>query len=265
MNSHGRIAIIGAGITGLACANALKETGADVVVFDKSRGLGGRLASRRGEGVQFDHGAQYITARSPAFSAFMEARVADGSAALWQPQRYGERGGEGDAENWYVGLPGMSGLVKPLAAGLDVRLSHTAKTLRRDGVEWSVAFEDGAVEKGFTTIVLAIPAEQARVLVHDFAASFPKLADVVTAPCLAAMAAFDEPTNIPYDARRFSEGPLAWVARNSTKPSRPNALEQWVFHASPDWSRAHLEHEKEDIADRIIDEAQGVIGPRGCD
>ena len=124
MNRNERISIIGAGMAGLACAKALRRKGAAVTVFDKSRGLGGRLASRRGDGVQFDHGAQYISARTPGFTAFMEACLADGAAALWRPDIHDGRESKGGSDKWYVGLPGMSGLVKPLADGIDVKLSQ---------------------------------------------------------------------------------------------------------------------------------------------
>ncbi len=64
-------------MAGLACAQALVRSGAEVALFDKSRGVGGRMASRRvmtalGE-VSFDHGAQYMTARDPGFRLQVDA------------------------------------------------------------------------------------------------------------------------------------------------------------------------------------------------
>ena len=63
------IAIVGAGIAGLAAGRVLHDAGHRVQVFDKSRSTGGRLCTRRGEGWQADHGAQYFTARHPDFDA----------------------------------------------------------------------------------------------------------------------------------------------------------------------------------------------------
>ena len=52
-----RIGIVGAGICGLAAAAELAAAGREVAVFDKSRGIGGRLATRRVDAMSFDHGA----------------------------------------------------------------------------------------------------------------------------------------------------------------------------------------------------------------
>ena len=66
-----RIAIIGAGLAGLTCGKALQQAGHDVVIFEKSRGIGGRLATRRAEPFYFDHGVAAFTASDDAFQGFV--------------------------------------------------------------------------------------------------------------------------------------------------------------------------------------------------
>ncbi len=88
-----RWAVIGGGMAGLAAARRLVGAGCEVRLVDKSRGVGGRMATRRAEGHQFDHGAQFFTARGDGFSREVEALVAAGGVAGW-----GEVG--------YVGTPG---------------------------------------------------------------------------------------------------------------------------------------------------------------
>ena len=82
------IAVVGAGIAGLSCATALQAAGHTVQVFDKSRSVSGRMSTRRdaGEGWQCDHGAQYFTARDPAFAAEVARWQQAGVAALWIPR-----------------------------------------------------------------------------------------------------------------------------------------------------------------------------------
>ncbi|MEL6287555.1 MAG: FAD-dependent oxidoreductase [Pseudomonadota bacterium] len=80
------VGIIGAGVAGLAAARVLRDAGARVTILEKSRGIGGRLATRRREIAAYDHGAQYLTARSEVFREVVDAACADGTLAPWTPR-----------------------------------------------------------------------------------------------------------------------------------------------------------------------------------
>ena len=118
-----RTLVIGAGMAGIACARALQDAGQPVRVIDKGRGIGGRMATRRADtpagALRFDHGAQYVTARDPAFAALLDGTPA---AAVWD---------DGAAHPHYVGLPGMSGLPRAMAEGLDVATGSRSTPIRR--------------------------------------------------------------------------------------------------------------------------------------
>lgn len=253
-----RIAIIGAGITGLTCASLLRQRDLPVTVFEKSRGLGGRLATRRaGDGLTFDHGAQYVTARSGAFKTLIQDMVKSGTAASWRP-----RGRELNANNrddWIVGLPAMNSFVKPLAAGIDIQLKTQIAALRREAAGWRLQTTEGPVPGQFDFVVSAVPAPQARALLPidtDLAAALER---VIIAPCWALMLAFSEPLHPGFEVSRIEGGELAWIARNSAKPARDSAADCWVVHASPQWSAANLELDPEEakvamlamLADRL--------------
>ena len=88
-----------------------------VTVFERARGLGGRLATRREGNLAFDHGAQYLTARGQAFSRFVEAATHTGAVTAWKPRiREDERSWDAPIDDWYVGVPGMSAAVRPMSA-----------------------------------------------------------------------------------------------------------------------------------------------------
>ncbi|MFN3688971.1 NAD(P)-binding protein [Salinarimonas sp.] len=101
------VAIVGAGLSGIVAARDLAAVGFRVRVFEKSRGVGGRMATRRGDAGAFDHGAQYMRATGADFAREVAALEAQGVLARWQIE-----GGV------YVGMPGMSAPVKRLAEGL---------------------------------------------------------------------------------------------------------------------------------------------------
>ena len=228
------IAVIGAGLAGLTAAAALHEAGQRVVVVEKSRGTGGRLATRRIGGLRFDHGAQYIRTNDPDFAAALARLRAAGAAAPWEAVAGGGA---------LVGLPGMSGLVKPLAAGLDLHTGVEVATATRGPEGWTLADGTGQAIARAGTLVSAIPAPQARGLLADLPLS-GALDAVRFAPNWTLMAAFDTPLDLP-ETVRDAQADLSWIARDAGKPGRASAPETWVAQAGAAWSAAHLEEDRE--------------------
>lgn len=235
--------VIGAGLCGLTVAAGLARAGVSVTVLDKSRGLGGRLATRRVGGWRFDHGAQYLRPKSPDFAAFLdELRAVD-----W-PGVAGAR----------VGQPGMSALVRPLADGLDVRTgARVAGLTRVDGV-WIATDADGAALADASRVVLAVPAPQAAALLRGDPLG-AQAGAVPMDPCWTLMVAFDARPDLP-DARRDGGGALGWIARDGSKPGRSG--ETWVAQASADWTRAHLHLPRAAAASALLDQLRQRAGGR---
>ena len=241
-----RVAIIGAGIAGLAAARLLREAGSSCTIFDKSRGLGGRMATRRTGDFSFDHGAQYFTARGPRFRALVADWSAAGHAAAWYDEAI-------------VGAPGMTAPARAMAAGLETVMGFEVKGLSRDAQGWSVHAGDETYE-GFAAVIVATPAPQTEPLLGSASLSFPELASARYAPCLALMLAFEGAVAFQGESLRREAGPIAWIARNSSKPGRPMGQETFVVHASPDWSRAHLDETPEAILEKLAPFALEIIG-----
>jgi photolyase PhrII len=247
-----RVAVVGAGIAGLSAAGVLQDQGHEVTVFEKSRGLGGRSATRRHGGVGFDHGAQYFTTRSDAFRRAVDAWLERGVVAPGRP-----RGGQvhdggiqasPDERERFVALPGMSGIGRVLGDGLEIRTGVRVAPPRREAGRWRLAGDDGAALGDFDALVVSAPAPQAAELL---AATAPepaaRAAAVGFAPCWAAMLQFQHPVVAPYDALFFDAGPVRWAARNASKPGRHG--ETWVVHADADWTRGHLDDDRTAVAD----------------
>jgi predicted NAD/FAD-dependent oxidoreductase len=249
-----KIAVIGAGMAGLACAQALRQAGREVVVFEKSRGRGGRIATRRGVARIFDHGAQYVTAKSESFRAYLEQAGREGFASVWTPE------GVQSEKTWWVGQPGMSALVRPLCEGLDLRFGVEIAALERGPEGWRMRTAKGEAPEAFDAVLLAAPAPQAQTLLGDQAEAFPGLAQVRIAPCWAMMAVFDQPLETSADALRPENSPLAWLARDGAKPGREAPMDSWVLHATPEWSRDHLELPPESVVIHLRRALADVLG-----
>jgi hypothetical protein len=231
------IAIVGAGLAGIACARRLQAAGLPVRLFDKGSAPGGRIATRRREDSAFDHGAQYWTVREPAFEAAVEEAARQGCAERWNPRW---PGGEQQARTLWVGAPGMAGMPAALASGLDLSLRCRITSLVRDGSAWNLCDDLGRSLGPFALVVLALPAPQAAELAASATPVAARVAAVPMAPCWAAMLAFESPLDLPFDADWREDTVLPWVARNSAKPGR-RGLDAWVLHADAEWSRGRLE------------------------
>ena len=254
-----RIAIIGAGVTGISCAEALRKAGLDATLYEKSRSQGGRLATRRNQaGDQFDHGAQYITSRTPQFGLWLDTLRVAGSAAVWEPRL-------GDAAKtthhpWLVGSPGMNALMQPLAGALDIRLQSTISAVTRDGSGWQLVTAETALPASFDMVISTLPCPQAHALLDAEPALQAQLAPVTIAPCWALMISLDAALGVDFDARRFETGAIGWMARQASRPGAHGASNTWVVHASASWSADHLELSAEEVTAALLRELVSVTG-----
>lgn len=234
-----KIAIIGSGMSGLACAAGLAKAGLTPTLFDKGRGIGGRMATRRAEGgLQFDHGAQIISSQDEDFRAFLDTAKAAGHVDDWTT-------GTGDSQP--VGTPGMTALAKFLAQGLDVQQGTEISTVARTSEGWELT---GDHQLGtFDRVVCTAPVPQTIKLVgHSLT---DPIDQVSYAPSLTLMVALHRPLVAP-DTQSVPTDALAWIAHDSAKPGR-QTQNCWVAQASTDWSATHLELTKGEIATLMLD------------
>ncbi len=271
-----KIAVIGAGIAGLACTRRLVDGGHSVAVFERSQAPGGRAATRRTEIGGFDHGAQYLTARNPAFVEQTDAWSRAGVVAPWgvvtrnlgasvdQPS---PRESSTAGTTRWVGVPGMSAIGRSMAEGLDVR--YGASVLRIDVVtgrrgtppRWSLQLRDGPGDGGpvteglYDAVVVALPADSATALLQAVPSLARQAAQAHHEPCWALLIGFADPiatdVNRVGDAAFVNAGRLAWIARESSKPGR-RVGERWTAHAQSTWSVEHLDDDPEDVKTKLL-------------
>ena len=248
-----RIAVIGAGIAGLAAARTLVERGHAVRIFERARIAGGRVGTRvagpielpkglAGE-VAFDHGAQYFTVRDDRFSELAAEWKRDRVIAKWTG-RIVSFDGEGweDLESEtsrYVGTPGMSAIATALATGLDIEFGAKIESLE-------------PLLAGFDRVIVATPPDQAKAL----GAAVPA---VTMQPNWTVMAAFEERVAARFDAAFVHGSPLGWIARNTSKPKRNWKIDCWVMQATSAWSRAHFDDRPDDVGSFLMEAFEDLI------
>jgi predicted NAD/FAD-dependent oxidoreductase len=252
-----KIAIVGAGISGVMAAKILRDCGLEVRIFEKSRGCGGRMATRRASGYEFDHGAQYLTVRDEGFGKTVEAWVREAALEPWGGRFAIIKGEQATLESEkvvrYVGTPRMSSLVRHLAPGIDITFQTRITRLQRVNNCWQLNSAREQIPGVFDAVVLAIPPAQAVAILKSNQNPFPRLLEVSMLPCWAVMTAFERPLRLSFDAAFVKGSSLSWISRNSSKPRRPQR-ECWVLHGSPEWSRGHFDDDPALVTTSLISE-----------
>lgn len=260
-NPHSKqisVAIIGAGISGLSCATRLQKLGFEVEVYEKSRGVSGRMSTRNGDGWNADHGAQYFTARDPLFIEELKHWIKSEVASIWNPRlkvfKQDQWHDSISSENRYVGTPNMTSPGKFLARNLSIQLNQTIDHITYKAGKWSLhSIEAGEIQKQFDWLVLALPAPQVLALTKQIDKVIESLvSDANMQGCWTMIAIPDKNLNIDFDAAFVNNEIISWVSRNNSKPNRIGR-EVWTIHANPQWSQESIELDKDAAAELILD------------
>ena len=254
-----RVAVIGAGLAGLSCARVLRRAGFYVDVFEQDKVVGGRMGTARLGIVPFDHGAQYVTARTTRFKAYLEEIVASGYGARWAPR--GSSGEEGDvqASSWHVGTPGMSSIVRPLAQNVRMVFDRRVHTLQRTDKAWNLWFEDLTSEGPFAAVAVAIPAPEALFLLGRLSELCEPLNKVRMQPCWALMVRLDQRILPDQDVYSDMSQTVRWISRNNSKPGRTARGDHIVVHAAPAWTRQTEDLEPDAVAEELWAEVSHAL------
>jgi renalase len=257
-----KIAVVGAGIAGLTAARRLTDAGLAVTLFDKSNGVGGRMATRKVETengvVAFDHGVQFVQpTTNQAFVTLVENWERAGVAAKWLDSKT-------------VGVPDMTAIARHMANGQTIIHGQTITGLHQTATGWTLVADHAAGDQpcwqGFAAVLLAIPAPQAIPVLRSAQIDLTGIDDARFDPVWSLMVALDRPLEL-LEGLSLNTGPvndvMAWIADNSSKPGRRHVTQPpycYVLHATVVWSRAHLELDKESARDQLLAALGQTIG-----
>lgn len=252
------VAIIGAGLAGLACAQQLQQSGYRVVIVEKSRGVGGRMATRRLETTCADHGVRYLEAQGKFLPLLIEVLLQRGILQAWTDQvdQLNSTESESSQITRYVAPAGMTAVAKFLAKDLEIWLNRRVEAITPTAENtWHLTLnspDETFQELTAKAVVMAIPAPQALMLVEPLAETIPSefldsLRSVELEPCITVMAGYqNQQLSLPsWQACDVSDNSdLAWIGLDSSK--RPNATAP-IFVLQSTAEFAHLYLDTEDL------------------
>lgn len=190
------VIIIGGGLSGIMAAKTLMDNGiTDIIIIEKSRSVGGRLATRRIQEGKADHGAQFFTVRSPELQTDLEKWLQAGWIKRWFGNPYPR----------YTSVNGMNALAKKLAEALPIKLNTKVSSIcdGRDG-PLEVELDHGGKILGKHIIVTA-PVPQALPLLSEIEGT--ELNTITFAPCFVGMFTFDKESSVPSPGHKDEQLP----------------------------------------------------------
>ncbi|MDJ0764223.1 MAG: FAD-dependent oxidoreductase [Myxococcota bacterium] len=250
------VAVIGAGISGSMCAHRLTADGCQVTVFDKGRGPGGRMATRRTNEYQVDHGAPYFTCHASMFQPFVDRWLDKGVAAIWPGPfvaiHLGEKPTPLPEETRYVGLPGMSAITRDLLSKSDCRFDTVVNKISRQRGDFYVEFAEQPAAGPYDVLVIATPPAPALEIAGDISPLITNATGATMLSCWTTVVAFASPVDVPFAGASIQGGPLSWVGRDSSKPGRNRAKDVWVLQANAAWSQLNLGKSKAFVSEALL-------------
>jgi len=258
------IAIIGSGLSGLTIAHALKDVAA-VTIFEKSRGFGGRMATRRADPFSFDHGAQFFSAKTDTFKSFLRPLIDTGIVKIWHA-RFAEIGpGEvfssraWDDENpHYVGTPVMNSIGKHLSQGLNINLETRVEAVQRKD-QWQLIDDNNKDLGAFDWIVSTVPSQQAHDILPPSVSFCSDIANIKMQACFSLMLGFDQPLPLDFDVAHVSGADISWVSVNSSKPDRPDHY-CLLIHSTNAWANKHLFSDRNEVLQHLCEQTSKILG-----
>jgi renalase len=278
------VAVIGAGLAGLTCAQELRQAGYSVVVIEKSRGVGGRVATRRLEGTVADHGVRYLHAQGPHSQQLITnlCAMAHKTLQLWTDRVYewDQNGLSAVPQSCYIAPGGMNGVGKSLAEGLEIWLNRRVENLTPLAKNWLLRLEamnnvetTTPLELNAKVVVMAIPAPQASILLNTIAGIsgefLAQVDGVKYDPCITVMAGYPshyqqdlEQLNPSWSAIGFPQHPdLGWVGIDSSKRENPKQP-VFVVQSSAKFAEKYLETtELQPVGEELLNSAAQILLP----
>ena len=257
-----KIAILGSGIAGLSAARTLQKNGIQAVLFDKSRGVGGRMSTRYAGVWEFDHGAQFFTVQDAEFQEDIDAAIAAGVVSAWTSKGLYLSAGKLSVDRGrdrYVGSPRMNSLPKYWAKDLNVELGKRVTQIEKAG-RWTLRFEDGSAVDGFDGVISTLPPAQAAALLPPNYAERAAVLSAEMHACFCLMIGLDATIHPGWDTLRVKGLPIDWMAINNAKPGRAQDVGTLVVHSEASWSDAHAEADRDWVKNVMLNAASDLLG-----
>lgn len=258
------VAIIGAGFSGCVLAEILSPH-VNLTLFEKSRGAGGRMASKISEDFSFDYGAQFFTVRNPAFDTFIQPYLEAKIIKRWDPifvemnqANIITKRDWKDSHPHYVATPGMNAWCREIATHHTLLCETEITELIEHKESWSLRAANGQRFDNFDWVISTCPVAQSRQLLPPTFSHQQALQQIQMLPCFTLMLGLKAMPNISWQAALIHESCLSWVSCNHSKPDR-SIKPSLTCHARNSWAESNLEAPLKVVEHNMLEECLSIL------
>ncbi len=264
------IAIIGSGLSGITIALELKEK-FNIDIFEKSRGVGGRMSTRKESPFTFDHGAQFFKINTTDFMNFVSELL---SKKIILPWKFKLAHFEGiklikneviqNEDKFFVGVPNMDSILKYLSKKIDIIVNTKIEKIekRKDG--WFLYDQNNKSYGKYNWVILTLPAEQSKELITKKISFYSLIERIKMKCCFSLMVGIDEPLNLDYDAALIKHTDIAWLAVNNSKPCRPKKY-SLLINSSYDYAAKNFSSAKDKVIKHLLNITSKLVNRKISD
>lgn len=268
-----KIAIIGAGISGLTAGIEFKKFGHEVIIFEKSRGYGGRMATRYAEddkNLKLDHGVPFITSTTDEFSKRLETLAENNILEEWgNEQLIRDQNDFKSVENRiyrsFIAPMGMNSIGKFMASDLDIRTGERVSKLSIDERQnhWVIECESGLTESA-DALIISTPAPQTSELLSTAGEGvgvqhmINELKKVSYDPQFALLLTYSQVQEPDRGVINLDDKIINFISYESKKRDlRKTGI---VVHSSADFAIKYIDEDRDKVADIMLEKLISILG-----
>ena len=264
-NYKPKIAIIGAGFSGIILGQELSKI-SEVKIFEKARGSGGKMSTRRVDEFAFDHGVQCLTARTKDFQNFLSPHILSGDVAAWEGKSINFHVDKSVTpqilfETNFVASPAMNSLCKKLSAGLDISFQTEIIPLKEKTSQgWHLEDKSGNSLGVFDLLISSAPPAQTVNLFGSYISPNQSLRQVLMEPCFALMVGFKNKLQFDWILAKVQNNPLKLISFNSSKPGRNQENSCFVAHTKEAWTKENIGRDIAEVEKILLQNFSEITG-----
>lgn len=259
-----KIAVIGSGLSGISFASLIKKK-SNVEIFEKSRGVGGRMSTRKEPPFTFDHGAQFFKIKTTEFENFVSELF---SEKIIRPWKF--RLAYFDANNlkkvkiikkkdkFFVGTPSMDSIVKYKSEKCNVILNTKIEKIFKENGKWCLSDQNKEKYGDYDWIILSLPAEQSLQLITQEISFYSSLKEIKMNSCISLMIGMRKKLHLNYDAALIEKSDIAWLAINNSKPCRKKN-QSILINSTYEYASKNINSSNDEIIKHLLNVASDLV------